>query len=103
MSMIGESRPGLMVSQYIATRPGDAERGPLVRVHPTEAHKRLVMDGELVWVYGPRRHELAVLVVDDSVTPGHIVARDIAGVAPTEIVRVVKHDFDAGRSTRNLG
>jgi anaerobic selenocysteine-containing dehydrogenase len=72
-------------------------------MHPSEAQKRLVEDGELVWVYGPRRHELAVLVVDDSVTPGHIVARDIAGVAPTEIVRVVKHDFDAGRSTRNLG
>jgi anaerobic selenocysteine-containing dehydrogenase len=92
-----------MVSGYIATRPGDSDRGPLVRLHPSEAHKRLLVDGELVWVYGPRRHELAVLVVDDSVSPGQIVARDIAGVAPTEIVRVVKHDFDAGRSTRNLG
>jgi anaerobic selenocysteine-containing dehydrogenase len=103
MSMLGESRPGLMVSQYIATRSGDAERGPLIRMHPSEAHKRLLTDGELVWVYGPRRHELAVLVVDDSVSPGNLVARDIAGVAPTETVRVVKHDFDAGRSTRNLG
>jgi anaerobic selenocysteine-containing dehydrogenase len=92
-----------MVSGYIATRPGDSDRGPLVRLHPSEAHKRLLVDGELVWVYGPRRHELAVLVVDDSVSPGQIIARDIAGVAPTEIVRVVKHDFDAGRSTRNLG
>jgi anaerobic selenocysteine-containing dehydrogenase len=101
--MISDLRPGLMVSHYIATRSGDSERGPLVRMHPSEAQKRLVEDGELVWVYGPRRHELAVLVVDDSVAPGHIVARDIAGVAPTEIVRVVKHDFDAGRSTRNLG
>jgi hypothetical protein len=44
-----------------------------------------------------------VLVVDDSVHPGHIIARDILGIAPTEIVRVVKHDFDAGRTTRNLG
>ena len=101
--MISDLRPGLMVSHYIATRSGDAERGPLIRLHPSEARKRLVEDGELVWVYGPRRHELAVLVVDDSVTPGTVVARDILGVAPAEILRVVKHDFDAGRSTKNLG
>ena len=100
---ISDLRPGLMVSQYIATRSGDAERGPLIRVHPSEARKRLVEDGELVWVYTPRRHELAVLVVDDSVSPGTVVARDILGVAPAEIIRVVKHDFDAGRTTRNLG
>ena len=74
-----------------------------MRLHPTEARRRLVEDGELVWVYGPRRHELAVLVVDDSVSPGTVVARDILGVAPAETLRIVKHDFDAGRSTRNLG
>ena len=101
--MIEEFRPWLLVSQYIATRSGDAERGPMVRLHPMEARKRLLEDGELVWVYGPRRHELAVLVVDDAVTPGNVIARDILGVAPAEKVRVVKHDFDAGRSTRNLG
>ncbi|HET9634796.1 MAG TPA: molybdopterin dinucleotide binding domain-containing protein [Gemmatimonadaceae bacterium] len=101
--MIKESRPELFVSQYIATRSGDSERGPLIRIHPSEARQRLLEDGELVWVYGPRRHELAVLVVDDAVSPGNIVARDILGVAPAERVRVVKHDFDAGRSTRNLG
>jgi len=102
--LITESfQPGLMVARYIATRAGDAERGPLVRLHPSDALKRLLEDGELVWVYGPRRHDLAVLVVDDTVAPGNVVARDIAGIAPTEIVRVVKHDFDAGRSTRNLG
>jgi len=96
-------QPGLMVLQYIATRAGDAERGSLVRLHPSDALKRLLEDGELVWVYGPRRHELAVLVVDDRVPPGNVVARDIVGIAPAEIVRVVKHDFDAARSTRNLG
>lgn len=96
-------QPWLMVAQYIATRAGDAERGPLVRLHPSEARKRLLEDGELVWVYGPRRHELAVLVVDDTVAPGHVVARDILGIAPAEIVRVVKHNFDSARSTRNLG
>ena len=101
--MIEEFRPWLLVSQYIATRSGDAERGPMVRLHPMEARKRLLEDGELVWVYGPRRHELAVLVVDDAVSPGNVIARDILGVAPAEKVRVVKHDFDAGRTTRNLG
>ena len=101
--MISDLRPALMVSEYIATRAGDVDRGPLVRMHASEARKRLVEDGELVWVYGPRRHELALLVVDDSVSPGTVVARDILGVAPAEFLRVVKHDFDAGRSTRNLG
>lgn len=75
----------------------------MVRLHPSEARKRLMQEGELVWVYGPRRHELAVLEIDDAVRPGSVVARDIVGVAPSEIVRVVKHDFDAARSTRNLG
>ena len=101
--MIEEFRPWLLVSQYIATRSGDSDRGPMVRLHPMEARKRLLEDGELVWVYGPRRHELAVLVVDDAVSPGNVIARDILGVAPAERVRVVKHDFDAGRSSRNLG
>ena len=96
-------QPWLMVSKYIATRAGDPERGPLVRLHTDDARRRLLEDGELVWVYGPRRHEMAVLVVDDTVSPGTIVARDILGIAPAEIVRVVKHDFDAGHSTRNLG
>lgn len=96
-------QPWLLVTQYISTRNGDPERGPLVRIHPSEARKRLLEDGELVWVYGPRRHELAVLVVDDTVSPGNVVARDVLGIAPAEIVRVVKHDFDAGRNTRNLG
>ncbi|HEX2600810.1 MAG TPA: molybdopterin dinucleotide binding domain-containing protein [Gemmatimonadaceae bacterium] len=96
-------QPWLLVTDYISTRSGDTDRGPLVKLHPTEARKRLLEDGELVWVYGPRRHELAVLVVDDTVSPGNVVARDILGVAPAEIVRVVKHDFDAGRSKRNLG
>lgn len=96
-------QPWLFVVQFIATRSGDDERGPLVRLHPSDARKRLLEDGELVWVYGQRRHDLAVLVVDDGVTPGNVVARDILGVAPAETVRVVKHDFDAARSRRNLG
>ena len=97
------TQPGLIVARYIATRAGDPERGPLVRLHPSDALRRLLVNGELVWVYGPRRHDLAALVVDDTVAPGTVIARDIAGIAPAEFVRVVKHDFDAGRSTRNLG
>jgi anaerobic selenocysteine-containing dehydrogenase len=93
----------LFVSQFISTRSGDVDRGPLVRLHPSDARKRLLEDGELVWVYGPRRHELAVLVVDEAVTPGNVVARDILGVAPTEKIRVVKPDIDAPRSSHNLG
>ncbi|HZE09367.1 MAG TPA: molybdopterin dinucleotide binding domain-containing protein [Gemmatimonadaceae bacterium] len=96
-------QPWLMVSQYIATRSGASDRGPQVRLHSSDAQRRLLEDGELVWIYGPRRHEMAVLVVDDTVTPGTVVARDVLGIAPAEIVRVVKHDFDAGRTTRNLG
>jgi len=96
-------QPWLLVTQYISTRTGDPDRGPCIKLHPSEARKRLLEDGELVWVYGPRRHELAVLVVDDTVSPGNVVARDVLGIAPAEIVRVVKHDFDAGRSKRNLG
>jgi anaerobic selenocysteine-containing dehydrogenase len=96
-------QPPLRVAAFIATKKDDPERGPIVRLHPTEARKRVLEDGELVWVYGPRRHELAKLEVDDAVPIGEVVARDVPGVAPSEIVRVVKHDFDAGRSGRNLG
>jgi anaerobic selenocysteine-containing dehydrogenase len=96
-------QPWLFVAGFISTRPGEPDRGPLVRLHPSDARKRLLEDGELVWVYGQRRHELAVLVIDETVSPGSVVARDILGVAPSETVRVVKHDFDAARSTRNLG
>lgn len=96
-------QPWLFVARFIATRAGESDRGPLVRLHPSDASKRLLEDGELVWVYGQRRHELAILVIDETVSPGSVVARDILGVAPSETVRVVKHDFDAARTTRNLG
>jgi hypothetical protein len=63
----------------------------------------LLVDGELVWVYGPRRQELAVLEIDDAIPLGSVVARDILGVSPTEKVRVVKPNLDAPRSTRKVG
>ncbi len=96
-------QPPLRIEGYSATRKGEADRGPVVRMNSAEARIRVLEDGELVWVYGPRRHEMAKLVIDDSVGRGGVVARDIAGVAPSEIVRVVKHDFDAGKSRRTLG
>jgi len=66
----------------------------MVRIRGDEAAYRLLQDGELVWVYGPRRHELATLIVDDTVPRGGVVLRDIAGVTVTEIVRLVKLDTD---------
>lgn len=84
----------LQVVGFIATKRSDPERGPLVRVRPDDATRRLIEDGELIWVYGPRRHELATAVYDDSLPKGGVVVRDIAGLAVTEIVRLVKMDVE---------
>ena len=89
----------LRVAEFIATRSGDKERGPAVFLHVSDAQDRLLNDGELAWVYGPRRHELATVVLDERVKVGDVWLRDIAGVAPSESVRVVKPDLDRrGRS-----
>jgi anaerobic selenocysteine-containing dehydrogenase len=64
-------------------------------MHPDDARRRLMMDGELVWVHGPRRHELATLTYDDEMPRGDVVLRDIAGASPSEIVTVVKVDTDS--------
>ncbi len=94
--------PPLQVMGFIATRIGDAERGPLVRMRSDDAAKRLLSDGEVAWVYGPRRQELATIVIDDQVPRGGVIVRDIAGIAPSEIVRVVKVDLDSAGRRRNL-
>jgi anaerobic selenocysteine-containing dehydrogenase len=73
----------------------DSDRGPQVRMNPSDAQARLLVDGELAWVYGPRRQELATVAVDESVTRGDVVLRDIAGASPSELVRVVKPDLDS--------
>lgn len=91
--LIGFS-PALQVIGFIATRPGDAERGPMIRMRPEDALIRLVTDGELVRVVSDRRSELAVLVVDDTLPRGGVILRDVAGAAPSEIVRVLKPDTD---------
>lgn len=86
------TNPPLQVVGFVGTKRGDAERGPAVRLRADEARRRLVEDRELVWVYGPRRHDLAIAIYDEDVPRGGIVARDIAGIAISEIVRLVKVD-----------
>jgi anaerobic selenocysteine-containing dehydrogenase len=60
-----------------------------------DARARLLTDGELAWVYGPRRQELATVVVDETVGRGDVILRDVAGASPSEIVRVIKPDLDS--------
>jgi hypothetical protein len=91
---VKRTHPPLQVLGFIATRRGDPERGPQIRLNTEEATLRLVEDGALIWVYGPRRHELAVAVYDESVPKGGVVVRDLAGLAVTEIVRLVRTDAD---------
>jgi len=94
MTEDARNRP-LRVAQFIGTRVSDPDRGPQVRMSPEDARARLLVDGELAWVHGPRRQELATVVVDESVKRGDVVLRDIAGASPSEIVRVIKPDLDS--------
>jgi anaerobic selenocysteine-containing dehydrogenase len=91
----------LRVARLDATRRGDAERGPMVVMHPDDAKARILTDGELAWVYGPRRHELATVRIDPEIKLGDVVLRDVLGAAPSEIVRVIKPDLDT--PTRRRG
>lgn len=88
------ARP-LRVLQFVATRAADAERGPQIRMNGQEAGARMLTDGELVVVEGPRRQQLATLVVDDGLRRGDVIVRDVVGVSPSEIVYVIKPDLDA--------
>ena len=95
---LGESyNPPLRVEGFVATRPKDAERGPLIFIRPDEARKRLIEEGELVWLRGPRRQELAPVRFDPSVPKGGVVVRDLVGVAVSEIVRLSKVNLDQRR------
>ena len=42
----------------------------MVVLHPLDAADRLLNEGELAWVYGPRRHELAEVRLDDKLKQG---------------------------------
>jgi hypothetical protein len=43
---------------------------------------------------GPRRTELATIIIDDSVPRGGVVLRDISGAGVSEVIRVQKPDYD---------
>jgi anaerobic selenocysteine-containing dehydrogenase len=75
----------------------------MIWISPTDAKIRLLQDGELAWVEGPRRHELAVVVIDDTVPDGSVRVRDIAGVTVTEHVVVSKPDLDSPPPGRTVG
>ena len=72
----------------------------MVMMNERDARSRLLDDGEVAWVYGPRRGELAVVRISPDVRFGDVIVRDIVGVAPSETVRVVKPDLD-NRGKRN--
>lgn len=86
----------LRVETLIATRLGDAERGPAVWISPEDARARLLDDGELAWIHGPRRNELAVVHVSPDQPRGDVRLRDVLGASPSELIRVVKPDLDRG-------
>ncbi|HEU5174043.1 MAG TPA: molybdopterin dinucleotide binding domain-containing protein [Gemmatimonadaceae bacterium] len=84
----------LRVERLVATRSGDEERGPAVWLNPSDAEARLLQEGELAWVHGPRRHELAVVHVDPEQRRGDVRLRDVLGASPSELIRVTKPDLD---------
>jgi len=87
--------PPVQVVGFIASRKGDADRGPMVRLRADDALVRLVSAGELVRVVSARRSELAVLEIDDSLPRGGAVLRDVAGAVVSEVVRIIRLDTDS--------
>ncbi len=86
--------PPLQVVGFIATRASDAERGPLLLIRSDDATLRGLEPGILVWVYGPHRHELAPVQIDETLPRGGVVVRDLAGIVLTDVVRLVKIDSE---------
>jgi hypothetical protein len=89
--------PPLSVVGFVATRVNDGERGPQISMRGEDARMRLLQDGELVWLYGPRRHDLVTVRIDDSLPRGSVILRDVPGTAPADVVRVIKVDPDIPR------
>ena len=89
--------PPLQVIGFVGTKRGEGDRGPQVRLRSDEAAIRMLADGELAWIEGPRRQELATVVIDDSIPRGGVVVRDVAGLGVSEIVRLTKPDLDRPR------
>jgi hypothetical protein len=92
LGMFSGFAPPLRVEGFIATRRGDPERGPLVRMRPDDALVRLLEPGALVRVVSDRRSELAELQLDESLPRGGVVLRDVAGALPSDIIRVLRVD-----------
>ncbi len=88
--------PPLQVVGFIGTRRGDAERGPAISLNRDEAALRMLVDDELVFIHGPRRKELAPVIIDDEVPRGGVVVRDIAGLMVSDVIKLVKPDMDRG-------
>lgn len=86
--------PPLQVVEFRGTRRGDPDRGPRARLRSEEAAIRLLTEGELAWVQGPRRQELVTVVIDEAVPRGGVALQDVAGVGLSEVVRLVKPDLD---------
>ncbi len=86
------SNPPLHVVGFIATRRGDPDRGPMVAIRPDDAAARLIYEGELVYLTGPRRKEMVVVRYDDTLPRGAAVVRDVSGIAASEVVRLEKRD-----------
>jgi hypothetical protein len=59
-----------------------------------EAALRMLTGGEMAWVEGPRRQELATVIIDDTIPKGGVVVRDVAGVVVSEIITIRKPDLD---------
>lgn len=94
--------PQLRVLEFIATKRGDAERGPMIWLSPTDAKVRLLREGALAYVEGPRRSELAVVAIDETVPDGSVRVRDVAGITVTEHVMVSLPDIDPSKPGRTV-
>jgi anaerobic selenocysteine-containing dehydrogenase len=92
--MKSQFNPPLQVVGFVGSRRGEADRGPALWLRSDDAQMRGVVAGDLVWIYGPRRHDLAPVAIDDTLPRGGVVVRDVAGLATTEIVRLVRVDAE---------
>lgn len=90
--------PPLQVVGFVGSRRGDAERGPAISLNREEATLRMLADGELVFILGPTRKELAPVTIDETIPNGGVIVRDIAGVMVTDVIKLVKPDMDRGPS-----
>jgi anaerobic selenocysteine-containing dehydrogenase len=92
---IAPFQPELRVIRHIATPLREGGTEPQIRMSAADAHLRMLTEGELAWVQGPRGQQLAEVVIDDEIPEHDCVVRDLPGVVVSEMVRVVKPDLDS--------